>query len=537
MMTNETIKLQLYRWLPWLIIAFGFGLRLDQYLFNRSLWLDEAFFAVNFYKDLPELLSLPQDYSHSHIAPPGFLVITHFFISLFGNHDWVLRLFPFIMGSVGLVIFHFMAKHYVSPLAGLMALFFFAVADSLIDYTTDFKQYASDVTITIALLWLAASWRAHFLTDQRLIILAFIGILTPWFSHPGIFILAGVGSYLFLLTLVRRHWQQLLVLSLIICIWILNFTAMYIYISNGGIAASPIGQWLLEFWRNALHGFMPSPLTEAGFSWLIKTYIKMFHYPAGLGTNQFTYYLPAILFALGCLALLPQRRYALYLFLVPILIALVASHWEKYPFFGRMILFLLPIFYLVIAEAIAELTVYLQSYQWQIFTWSTRLVLFLALLNWPFSLVFERQQTQEMKPILAYLQTHRQPEEKIYLYHWAEPAFRYYAPFYGFDYKNCHLINPIPKLHFTKEIDYFRRKQGMQPVAVNQTDCVLGVAETFAEAKADLDKLLGTGRVWFISTHLVGLEKQRFFHYLNQQGKLLDEKVAVGAFAYLYDLN
>jgi len=533
--THEVIKQQFYRWIPWLIIAFGFWLRLDQYLFNRSLWLDEAFFAVNFYKDWSELLSLPQDYSHNHIAPPGFIAITYFFVSLLGNYDWVLRLFPFIMGSIGLVMFHFMAKHYVSPLAGLIALFFFAVADALIDYTTDFKQYASDVTITIALLWLTASWREHLLTEPKLLILAIIGLLMPWFSHPGVFILAGIGSYFFWIALVRWHWQSLVVLSLIINLWLMNFVVMYIYISNGGIAASPIGQWLLEFWRNGMHGFMPSLLTEAGWLWLKNIYLSMFHYPAGLGLNPFAHYLPAILFGIGCLALLPQRKYALYLFLVPILITLAVSHWEKYPFSARMILFLLPIFYLVIAEAIAQLTVHLQSYRCHIFTWSTRMILFLALLHWPFNLVFERQQTQEIKPVLAHLQAHRQPGEKIYLYHWAEPAFRYYAPFYGFNYENCHLINPIPQLRFTKEIDYFRQKQGMQPVAVNQTDCILGIAETFADAVIDLDKLQETKRVWFIFTH-IGWEKQRFLNYLNQRGKLLDEKIVVGASAHLYAL-
>lgn len=532
--TSETIKRQLYYSLPWLIIAFGLALRLDQYLFNRSLWLDEAFFAVNFSKDLSGLLSLPQDYSHNHIAPPGFLVASYFFVAWLGNADWVLRLFPFIMSVIGLVMFYFMAKHYVSQLAALIALWFFAISDTLIDYASDFKQYTSDVTLTIGLLWLAAAWRDNQLTVSKLVILTVIGILAPWFSHASVFILATVGSYFWLRTFIQQDWRQLLVLSLIIIVWLSNFAIMYTYISHGGISASPIGQWLLTFWRHGMQGFMPAPWTEAGIEWLKSTYISMFHYPADLGLSSHAHQLPAILFIVGCLALLPKQKYALYLLLSPIFIALIASYLEKYPFASRLILFLVPIFYLVIAEGIAQLRVHLQTYQRPLFTSAVQILLFLSLLNWPFDVVFQRQQTQEIKPILAYLQAHRKAGEKIYLYHWVEPAFRYYAPFYEFDYQACHLINPIPEHDVIKEVDYFRQKQGKKPVPVDQTACILGVSEFFKQSKADLQKLQeNEGRVWFVFSH-INAEKQLFLNYLDQQGDRLDKQIAKGASTYLY---
>jgi hypothetical protein len=40
------IKQTFFRWLPWLIIALGFILRLDLYFWNRSLWLDEPFWGT-----------------------------------------------------------------------------------------------------------------------------------------------------------------------------------------------------------------------------------------------------------------------------------------------------------------------------------------------------------------------------------------------------------------------------------------------------------------------------------------------------------
>ena len=83
-----------YLW--WGVILIGIVLRLRQYLLNRSLWSDEASLAVNLvtrsFGELTQLL----DYHQA--APIGFLFIEKLFIIIFGNHDYVMRLFPLFAG-------------------------------------------------------------------------------------------------------------------------------------------------------------------------------------------------------------------------------------------------------------------------------------------------------------------------------------------------------------------------------------------------------------------------------------------------------
>jgi len=108
---EKNIGQTISRLLPWLIIAFGIILRLEEYFLNRSLWLDEAFVATNFIdRAFWGLLQSPLDYAHMVQTPPGFLLTTKLAISVFGNSDLILRLFPFVCGIASLILFLYMAK-------------------------------------------------------------------------------------------------------------------------------------------------------------------------------------------------------------------------------------------------------------------------------------------------------------------------------------------------------------------------------------------------------------------------------------------
>jgi hypothetical protein len=59
--------------LPWVIIGFGAVLRVLQYLYNRSLWNDEAGLALNIVGR--SFAGLLQPLSYGQAAPFGFLVV------------------------------------------------------------------------------------------------------------------------------------------------------------------------------------------------------------------------------------------------------------------------------------------------------------------------------------------------------------------------------------------------------------------------------------------------------------------------------
>ena len=65
----------------------------------------------------------------------------------------------------------------------------FALADDLIYYSSEIKQYSSDVAIALGLLLYV------FISDKccarSYVTFAFLGCLAVWFSFPVVFVVAG----------------------------------------------------------------------------------------------------------------------------------------------------------------------------------------------------------------------------------------------------------------------------------------------------------------------------------------------------------
>ena len=173
------------------LICFGIILRTAQYIFNRSLWVDEAMLALNII-DTPfsELLK-PLEYNQG--APIGFLAIEILIVQLLGTSEYALRLFPFVCGVISLMLFVRVGKHFVENKSVIIAIALFAISYKLIFYSSEVKQYSSDVAIALLLYGTMVSIHAVGLNLARVLALGIIGAVALWFSHPATFILAGIG--------------------------------------------------------------------------------------------------------------------------------------------------------------------------------------------------------------------------------------------------------------------------------------------------------------------------------------------------------
>lgn len=137
------------KWLVWFVISVGIFLRVVQYLLDRSLWIDEAFVALNIInRSYAELLQ-PLDYNQG--APFGFLVIEKFIVQVFGDSEYSLRLLPFISGIAALFLFYWVARRLSNWSTTVIALALFALCDRAIYYSAEVKQYSSDVAIALIL--------------------------------------------------------------------------------------------------------------------------------------------------------------------------------------------------------------------------------------------------------------------------------------------------------------------------------------------------------------------------------------------------
>jgi uncharacterized membrane protein len=141
-------------WRGWTttIIVLGIVLRLTQYLIDRSLWYDEALLALNIlHRPLREIFQ-PLQYHQG--APIGFLVLEKLATTLAGKSELALRIVPFAAGIASLFLFSHVAKLFVSAKSALLALLLFALCPSLVYYSSEVKQYSSDVAVTLVLLWM-----------------------------------------------------------------------------------------------------------------------------------------------------------------------------------------------------------------------------------------------------------------------------------------------------------------------------------------------------------------------------------------------
>lgn len=489
--------------LPWVIISFGVVLRLVQYLFNRSLWFDESLLALNIINR--SFLGLLQPLGYNQGAPIGFLLLEKLIIQVFGQSEYALRLFPFLSGIASLFIFYDVAKRYVKTKAVLIALSLFAISGPLIYYSVEVKQYSSDVAIALLIYWATIHLRAKGLSIPRIVLLGILGALAIWFSHPAVFVLGGVLVSLTLFYLKRKDWATIGRMIVAYLFWALSLLTVY-FVSLHSLSQH---QALLNYWSGSFMPFPPWSLSEV--KWFVTAFFRVFQHTAGYRELPG---IAALAFLIGCISMFSRRKERFLILVLPAFLALLASAFHKYPFSGRLLLFFAPSLLLLIAEG-AEKIRDRTKHNWPIMGIVLVGLLFLhPVLSAGYYLIRPRTM-EEIKPVMNYVRIHRQDGDALYLYRYAQYAFKYYSEGYGFE-----------------RSDYM----------VGESKSVKG---DWGNYRNELDELRGNSRVWILFSHVEscnwggkGVDDEKLFlHYLDSRGKRLGSFKRTGAAVYLYDLR
>jgi len=198
----------------------------------------------------------------------------------------------------------------------------------------------------------------------------------------------------------------------------------------------------------------------------------------------------------------------------PILVTLLASGFHKYPFSGRVLLFIVPSVLILIAEGVQQI-IDITKYERPIIGITlTALLVLHPLLSASYHLIRPRA-NEEIKPILNYVREHLQDGDVLYVHNRASYAFEYYKEKHGFT-----------------DRDYFVGKDGH---------------DNWRIYISDLDRLRGS-RVWMIFSHWSTVKREvhrgqivdqeTFFIYqLDNIGTMLDSFKSSGAACYLYYIN
>ena len=479
--------------IPLVLCVIGIALRVVQYLHHRSLWFDEAMLALNIVNRSYSQLVQPLDYNQG--APAGFLFLERLAGTHLGFGEYALRLIPLIAGVCSLYLFYKLAQLLLPPKALWIALGLAALCPHLIYYSSELKQYSSDVLIATALALLLFNLVTRPINVRMGAILGVAGAIAIWISHPALIVLAGTGGAALASSLFRRDWKCVKALLIAVILWTASFGGFYL-ISVRDVAKN---NFFYLYWATA---FMPHDLTSiATWRWLLQHLLSVFRNPGG------TFAEPAIIcFSVGAVVVFQQDRQKFWMLVSPIVIALVLSYLGKYPFEGRLLLFLAPTLFLLIA---AGLNYFFEDRRRSLVIVGYALLVLIAAQpiarSTKYLLGRKSGQEEEIRPVLQRVKAQSQPGDWCYVYHWTRFQYWYYSTVYHLGCENVSIGN----LHIDTPNDY----------------------------KAEVNAITGHPRVWLIFSHNQREEEDFITTYAMKIGLRLAEYKDYKASAYLFDFK
>ncbi len=473
------------------LIAFGLLLRASKYLPGYSMRGDELAVTQNLIdRSALDLMTKPLDYEQA--APFGFVLLVKALITALGPSEYVLRLVAFVAGCASLILMQDLLGKTVAIYGNLFALAAFAFSNYLIYYAAELKQYSSDVLLALALLLVFHQHLIKETTARDFVILAVLGTVSLCFSYPAVFVLAALG-----VTLLLHYWrdrQRLLWITLTGVLWAGTFLFLYFALLRGQTE----DPYLITFWDNLL-SFMPMPPWQEP-SWFPKALSGLFFVVAGLSSSLL---LVIPLYLLGLWGFWSERRWQWAVVLaLPIGLNILVSGFEKYPFHGRLILYLVPLVFLVLGKGIDVLVRLAHNRLLANAAFAVLLILLLrpVITTTNSYLVLRDYLQDDLKPVLAFMEVNKQDGDLVYVYHYIEQPYAYYAPQYDLE---------------------------ALPVVVGQNNSA--EARKYQE---ELSSLPREQRIWFLFSfvHETRIRKgvkrdERVYilNYLRDNGTLLDE--------------
>lgn len=406
------------------INAFGFLLRASKYVPAFSLRGDELAVTLNLLtRSALDLILRPLDYEQA--APFGFVLLVKALITLLGTSEYVLRLPAFAAGCASLILMNNVLTKTMGSYGNLFALAAFAFSNYLIYYSAELKQYSTDVLLCLVLLLVFHGHVSREASARDFAVLAGLGALTLCFSYPAVFVLAGMGITLFL-----NYWrdrQKLLWITLTGLLWAGIFLVLYYFL----LRDQTRDPYLIMFWDNLL-SFMPMPPWRE-ISWFPKALGGLFFIVAGLASSLFVV-IP--IYVLGLWGFWKDGAWQWALVLtIPIGLNILVSGFQKYPFHGRLILYLVPLVFIVLGKGMDWLVNLVRNRAFANVVFVALMVVLLrSVIPTTNSFLITRNYLQDdLKPVLSFMQDNKQEGDFVYVYHLIQQPYAYYAPLYDLE--------------------------------------------------------------------------------------------------------
>lgn len=502
------------------LCVIGLLLRAMRYLHDQAMWLDEAWVALDILNR--SFFEIITSESYTKPVPLGFALLIKMIVSVFGSGEYAFRAFSLFSGIVSLVFFLKFLQRFADPKAVPIAYAFFVFCDPLIYYSAELKYYSSDVMITLG-LYLIAFPRSGIADHARMLRYALAAAAAVWFSHTALFIVLSIAvfygwRYRHDAHLRNAFWSVQL-------LWMLSFLFVY-FISLrrverlGGIHS----MWEEHFW--------PWPFwSSESLSWLGKSCLEMFSYPGGF----FFSILAAGLFAAGLVFVWRRDKGAMWALVLPFFVALVAAGSHKYPFSGRLLLFLVPFILYFIGEGLAVF------FRKRGAAAACGIALIVLLGYHPVHEAFMQSirpiPKEDIRPIVRFVAEHQKEGDEVYINNSAIYPFLYY-----FKHYDMFLKPRITKVW----MDYLSQDQqgafifwapivslGFESMSIPYFEFLDG--EILREDEGQERAFRETGRGWVVISHAGEGMEDYLLRCLDRVGQRQLELKDLSASGYLYD--
>jgi len=378
----------------------------------KSLWLDEA---GDYWIAAAPLGGILAANRQGSMDPPLYYYFLHFWMRL-GRSEFVLRLPSVLCGTAAIYVFYLWVKGLLGIRPAFIGALLFALAPVQIYYSQEVNQYALLVLFS------------------TLILLCFERVVTegkaPWlwgltfasiaglYSHYGIFWALLSLNLIFPLVAKREKavWTRWLLCQggiLVTALCLVPLTLSHQFRLGQGPGSGYLWPYYHHFrhWREEL-AFL-CQRTDEIFRFLTVPYRYI------QGSN--------LIF--GAILLLGLNRYrskgaagrrAFLCLFIPLALVYIASGFKLYPYGHRQILFIAPAYYAALATGLSAL----ERYRWAFWGAIAFILAIFALSHPCFNPNMVPQ--EDLRPVVAYVREHQEPQDVIYVYYGAHPAFRYY---------------------------------------------------------------------------------------------------------------
>ena len=385
------------------------------FLQSRDLFLDEVNVARNLYERSFSSLILPLDYEQ--FAPPLFLWITKLSTLFFGFSEMALRLFPYFSSILSILLLVYLINILLEKKYAIYPLALFAGGYLFLHYGTELKQYSSDFMVTLVLLVAAIKSDGYFREKKFLALWIVLGSFAIWLSMPAIFLLFSIGCYWILRISLSKDYKALAPILVIGGIWLAQFAFYFFFILQDQISSD----YLQNYHANS---FLYVPWKMSSFIHDLKILSGILGQAGGFSTLALIS--NSLLVLLGCFALYQEEKLRSLLFFLPIATLLLAGLIHKYALADRLVLFIFPILFVLMAYGVQML---FQTKN-KIFQGAIVLLFAVNIYNHQhFNYLFEKLEIQEIHYALDELEGKQalKQNDPVWVHNGAVPAFIFYT--------------------------------------------------------------------------------------------------------------